>query len=211
MLGIEVGGEAVGTLTVREGATGTAVGKMSFSDKVEDGVEDSPRTMFPANFPAVLAGSLVVVGPLSGSFGLKEVSGGGGTGGGGSEPGEVASGDLECRVDVASEDASFDADFRNIDGRMRFGVAFEAAPGGSWAAGDRMSMHVDGVEIGTLTLGALSSGDVGAEFDFDSTAGAGDTAAPFPVDFPGVAIGTAVSLEPIATGAPGVACELQPD
>jgi hypothetical protein len=207
---LEVGGENVGTVVVRNTATG-AVGKLSFSDKLEDGVSDNPRTLFPANFPDVLAGASVVAGPLSGSFALKEISGGEGTGGGGSTPGEIASGDLECRVDLAAEDASLDADFRYENGRMRFGVSVEAAPGGSYAAGDRMNVSVDGVQVATITLDALLGGDVGTEFDFDTGAGAGDVALPFPVDFPGVAIGSVVAVEPAVVGAPTMTCALQPD
>lgn len=207
---VEVGGENVGTLSVRRGPTGALISRLVLDDKIEDGITDNPRTMFPANFPTVLAGSSVVVGPLTGSFGLTSISGGDGTGGGGTAPGEVAAGDLECRVQLAGEDASMDADFRNENGRMRFDVSLEAAPGGSFAVDDRVNVTVGGSSVGTFTLGTLATGDVGAEFGYDSNFEAGDVTLPFPVDFPGVAIGTVVAIEPVVPGAPALACEMQP-
>lgn len=211
VLEVQVGGEPVGSMTVIREASGQAVGKLNYRDKVEDGIEDDPRGMFPANFPAVLAGSSVMVGPLSGTFGLTEISGGGGTGGGGTVPGEVAAGDLRCGANAAGEDASIDAEFRNENGRMRFDAKMEAAPGGSWAAGERVSVRVDGVEVGVATLATVTTGDVGVEFKLDSQVEAGDDSQPFPVGFPGVAIGSAVSLAPVSGSAPTLSCALQAD
>jgi len=207
---VVVGGVKVGTIRARASDSGGAVGKLSVSDKIEDGIEDNPRTMFPANFPDLLVGTGIVAGPLAGNFRLRELvtDGSGGTGGS-NDTGGAFAGDLECRADALGEDASMDADFRNVSNRMRFSTQFEAAPGGSYSAGDVLEVSVDGERVGTITLAELLGGDLGGDLNLDTRTDDPD-AVPFPVEFQGVRLGSIVRVQPTQPEVPALGCSLQP-
>jgi len=108
---------------------------------------------------------------------------------------------LECRVDAANEDASIRARFEQRDDRKKFSVELEAAPGGSYAAGDILNVFVNDELVGSMTL--VDLGDIVGEIGFDSTAQADDVDLPFPANFPTVGAGSIVEA-----GAQ-LACDLQ--
>ncbi|HSF96164.1 MAG TPA: hypothetical protein VLA52_14155 [Thermohalobaculum sp.] len=59
---VVVSGETVGTIVI----DGFGIGDQNFDDNFEAG--DDPATQFPANFPNLDGGEMVVVGPLSGTL-----------------------------------------------------------------------------------------------------------------------------------------------
>jgi hypothetical protein len=63
MFDVVVAGEIVGKVTI----DALGVGDLNFDDNFEAGLDD-PATQFPANFPAIDGGEMVVVGPLSGTL-----------------------------------------------------------------------------------------------------------------------------------------------
>lgn len=59
---------------------------------------------------------------------------------------------LECRASMAGEDASMDARFEADGGRMKFSASFEAAPGGSFMAGDPLGVRVGSELVAYMVL-----------------------------------------------------------
>ena len=99
---------------------------------------------------------------------------------------------LECRDELALEDASARARYEKEKGRVKFSVEVEAAPGGSFRAGDILQVRVSGELVGTVRLSR--AGDLVGELNFDTTAGPDDMDSPFPANFPPVGRGTIVTF-----------------
>jgi len=108
---------------------------------------------------------------------------------------------LECRSDAATEDASIRVRYEQRDDRQKFSFELEAAPGGSYVAGDILHVFVDNELVDSMTL--VDLGDIVGEIEFDSTAQADDSDQPFPANFPTVGSGSIVEA-----GAQ-LACDLQ--
>jgi hypothetical protein len=113
---------------------------------------------------------------------------------------------LECEAEGPG-DISMDADFQRRPGRRKFSTEFEAAPGGEFQVGDRMVVVVDGVRVGSVRLVRVRGGDLVGDLNFDTTAGPGDDAKPFPPDFPAVERGTRVAVR--INGAQVLSCRLR--
>lgn len=101
---------------------------------------------------------------------------------------------LECKAESATEDASMDGKFESDGARDKFSASFEAAPDGSFMAGDVLQVTVGAEDVGDITLAVLANGDLGGDLNFDTTAGPADDDSPFPGNFPGVGAGTIVNV-----------------
>jgi len=101
---------------------------------------------------------------------------------------------LECRDASALQDASMKARHEQDAGRAKFSVEIEVLPGGGLVAGDILEVHVGEALVGRITL-VQGPVDLGAELNFDTTAGPLDADSPFPANFPAaVAPGTPVRI-----------------
>jgi hypothetical protein len=102
---------------------------------------------------------------------------------------------LECNAE-GPNDISMHARFeRRDDGRRKFSTEFEAAPGGSFSAGQRMTVLVAGVNVGSVRLRTVAGGDLQGDLNLDTEAGPGDDERPFPPGFPQVVRGTRVLVK----------------
>jgi len=84
---------------------------------------------------------------------------------------------------------------QRASGRRKFNAEFEAAPGGAFTAGQRMTVFVADVNVGTDRLRKVVGGDVKGELQLDDAAGPGDNEKPFPPNFPVVARNTLVLIK----------------
>lgn len=109
---------------------------------------------------------------------------------------------LECRGEMALEDAGIQARYEEKGDRAKFSVELEAAAGGSFQDGDIFQVRVGGELVGTIAL-AQGAVDVVGELNFDTTAGPLDADSPFPANFPTISAGSIVEV-----GAQ-LACDLQ--
>ena len=101
----------------------------------------------------------------------------------------------ECRAEGPG-DISMQARFERRDGRRKFSVEFEAAPGGAFRAGQRIVFAVAGENVGARRLETVVGGDLVADLNFDTQAGPNDPDEdPFPADFPSVQRGTQVRVK----------------
>jgi hypothetical protein len=113
----------------------------------------------------------------------------------------VSAGDLRlrCEADSLAEDASMDGKFETDGTRDKFSASFEAAPGGSFVAGDKLDVAVQMSVVGQITLEALpDTGELVGDLNFDTTAGDADADSPFPAGFPAVGAGTRVDVGALA-------------
>jgi hypothetical protein len=103
---------------------------------------------------------------------------------------------FQCRDQRTGQDASATARFEQAGSRKKFSVEVEAARRGSFQAGDILRVEVDNVRIGRIKLVRTLRDFVG-DLNFDTTAGPGDKADPFPPKFPkNVEAGTVVEAGP---------------
>jgi hypothetical protein len=112
-------------------------------------------------------------------------------------PSSLASDDirLECNAE-GPNDISMHARFElRDDGRRKFSTEFEAAPGGAFTAGQRMTVNVADFKAGTVRLKAVAGGDLVGDLNLDDQAGPGDDEKPFPPGFPVVERGTRVVVK----------------
>jgi len=87
---------------------------------------------------------------------------------------------LECRA-FGPGDTSMKARYKKKKSREKLSVSFEAAPGGSFAAGDVLEVTFNGAFLGSMTLTQPGGiGDVEGDLDFDTKADADDEDLPFP-------------------------------
>lgn len=106
-------------------------------------------------------------------------------------PADAARTRLECRDQLTGQDASATARFERDGARRKFSVEVEAARGGTFRVGDVLRVRVDDVRVGRITL-ARGAVDLVGDLNFDTTAGPGDDADPFPSQFPAVGAGTVI-------------------
>jgi hypothetical protein len=128
---------------------------------------------------------------LSGAAGLALL-----TFGSASAPSYAKDGDIRFRCRAKGPDqTALHANFeqRNGGARQKFSAEFEALAGGAFRAGQRITIVVDTVAVGRLTLTADVSGELSGELEFDSKPQAGHT--PFPPDFPDVTAGSTVEAQ----------------
>ena len=92
-------------------------------------------------------------------------------------------------------------------GRRKFNAEFEAAPGGAFTAGQRMTVFVADVNVGTDRLRKVAGGDVKGELQLDDAARPGDNEKPLPPNFPPVQRNTQVLIK--IAGQNVLACRLQ--
>lgn len=116
----------------------------------------------------------------------------------------------DCRASGA-EDISMQARYEARGARKKFTTEFEAAPGGRFSEGDRVSIRVEGVKVGAVRLETVVGGDVVGDLNFDSRVKNDDNPSgdeqPFPADFPTVGRG---SLVEVMKGAKVIlSCELR--
>ena len=112
----------------------------------------------------------------------------------GSSPADAASGlRLECNADGAG-DISMQARYEVRRARKKFTTEFEAAPGGAFKGGERMTVAVDAIQVGAVRIKPVVGGDLVGDLNLDTTAGPGDQAKPFPSNFPSVQRGTRVAV-----------------
>ena len=55
--------------------------------------------------------------------------------------------------------------------RKKFTTEFEAAPGGAFKGGDRMTVAVDAIQVGAVRLKPVVGGDLVGDLNLDTTAG----------------------------------------
>ena len=87
------------------------------------------------------------------------------------------------------------ARFETRQARKKFTVEMEAAPNGSFRAGQRINFVVAGRLVGTDRLDRVAGGDLVGELNLDTQAGPGDDEDPFPANFPPVGNGTRVLIK----------------
>lgn len=95
---------------------------------------------------------------------------------------------LECDAEGAG-DISMDARYETRGTRERFSAEFEAAPRGAFKAGQRMSVLVKQVEVGSVDLTKARDGDIVGDLNL------GRDGNPIPKDFPKVRKDTKVVVQ----------------
>jgi hypothetical protein len=119
----------------------------------------------------------------------------------------VADSRLQCDAQ-GSGDISMSARFeQRAGGRRKFNAEFEAAPGGAFSAGQRMTVFVADSKAGTDRLRKIAGGDLKGELQLDDAAGPGDNEKPFPPGFPKVQRNTQVRIN--IAGNDVLSCSLQ--
>ena len=105
-------------------------------------------------------------------------------------------------------DISMAAKYERRDGgRKKFSIEMEAAPGGVFAAGQKVVFFVSGKRVGNDKLQTVVGGDLVGELNLDTEAGPGDDEDPFPANFPPVSKGTKVRIK--SGGDVVLACSLR--
>ncbi len=96
---------------------------------------------------------------------------------------------LECEAEGAG-DISMDARYETRDGtRERFSAEFEAAPRGAFKAGQRMTVLVKQIAVGSVDLTKARDGDIVGDLNL------GRDGNPIPKDFPKVRKDTKVVVQ----------------
>lgn len=103
-------------------------------------------------------------------------------------------------------DISMSAKYEKKGDRKKFSTEFEAAPGGAYAAGDKIVIAIEGAKVGAVTLDTVVGGDVVGDLNYDTEADSPDEL-PFPKNFPTVGKGTSVEVK--AKGKTVLACTLR--
>jgi hypothetical protein len=93
--------------------------------------------------------------------------------------------------DVILIRARFESD---LSGMRTFSTFFEAIPGRAFNAGQKMSVTVAGVNVGTVKLRPIVGGDVASEMQLNNAPIFGDHTKPFPSQFPEIARNTRVAV-----------------
>ena len=95
---------------------------------------------------------------------------------------------LECEAE-GSGDISMDARYETRGSRERFSAEFEAAPRGAFKAGQRMTVLVKQVEVGSVDLTKARDGDIVGDLNL------GRDGNPIPKEFPKVRKDTKVVVQ----------------
>ena len=116
---------------------------------------------------------------------------------------------VQFQCDAAGPgDISMSARFeQRATGRRKFNAEFQSAPGGAFTAGQRMTVFVADVNVGTDRLRKVAGGDVKGELQLDDAARPGDNEKPLPPNFPPVQRNTQVLIK--IAGQNVLACRLQ--
>ena len=91
--------------------------------------------------------------------------------------------ELECEAEGAG-DISMSADYEERRSRRKFSTEFEADPRAGFTVGQRMTVLVEGVNVGSVTLRRVTGGDLQGDLNLDNTPDGGER--PFPQNFPEV-------------------------
>ncbi|MFC3695004.1 hypothetical protein [Chenggangzhangella methanolivorans] len=122
-------------------------------------------------------------------------------------PAAAANDRVRRKCDASGDgDISMSAKWEKRDNRKKFSTEFEAAPGGRFAEGDRISIAIDGANVGSVTLDTVVGGDVVGDLNYDTKADSPDEL-PFPSDFP--KLGKGAKVEVRFKGAAVLACKLR--
>ena len=110
-------------------------------------------------------------------------------------PSEAKNGDLILRCRARGQNqivlhARYVERARTKGLRQKFNAEFEARAGGTFTSGQQISIIVDTVAVGLVTLSPAPSGELSGEIEFDSKPGNGHTV--FPSNFPDIAAGSTV-------------------
>src|SRR5690242_16088007 len=113
----------------------------------------------------------------------------------GATPSEAKNSDLILRCKARGQHqivfhARYEERARTKGLRQKFNAEFEARAGGTFTSGQQISIIVDTVTVGMVTLSPAPSGELSGELQFDSKPQTGHT--PFPSNFPDVAAGSTV-------------------
>jgi len=124
-------------------------------------------------------------------------------------PSLAKQGDVRLRCNARAQNqmrlhVNYEERVRSNGTRQKFDAEFEARPG-AVTSGQQVSIIVDGVPVGTITVTPAQSGEISGEIHFDSKPGTGHTA--FPADFPDIAAGSEVDAA--AGGNTLVGCDVQ--
>ena len=113
-------------------------------------------------------------------------------------PSDAKSQRVRFRCGAETADSQMDArlDDRTLPKvRKQFRAAFEGTAAGSLMPGAQLTVLVNSVTVGTITLGQEVIGEVEGQLRFDSKGKFGKKVGPFPVTFPVVAAGSTVELQ----------------
>lgn len=122
---------------------------------------------------------------LSGTFAIAPAANAASGGGG------ATATRLQCSA-AGARDFSMDARYESRRGRNKFDASFEAAPGVGFNVGQRLTVSVGGVNVGSMTLlRDPANGDIVGDLEFDTRR---DENNPFPANFPAVSAGVSVTV-----------------
>ena len=122
-------------------------------------------------------------------------------------PSEAKSDKIRFRCKAETETTQMDARFeeRTKKSRKKFRAQFEGS-GDGLVSGAQLSVVVDAVTVGSMTLVQEVPGEVEGQLRFDSKGRFGKKALPFPSNFPLISEGALVELQ--LAGTTVLACEL---
>ena len=117
---------------------------------------------------------------------------------------------LRFRCKAETETSQFDARYEERTNpkktRNKFRAHFEGVAGDGLVAGAQLTVLVDALAVGTITLVEEVPGEVEGQLRFDSKGRIGKKAQPFPADFPLIVEGSMVEVT--LNGATVLGCEL---
>ena len=111
----------------------------------------------------------------------------------------------KAETETTQMDARYEERTHRLKTRKRFRAQFEGS-GAGLVAGAQLSVLVDTVAVGNITLVEEVPGEVEGQLRFDAKGRFGKKALPFPANFPVIAEGSLVELQ--LAGATVLACEL---
>jgi hypothetical protein len=122
-------------------------------------------------------------------------------------PSEAKSDKIRFRCKAETETTQIDARFeeRTKKSRKKFRAQFEGS-GDGLVSGAQLSVVVDAVTVGSITLVEDVPGEVEGRLRFDSKGRFGKKTGPFPTNFPVIGEGALVELK--LAGATVIGCEL---
>lgn len=183
---IVVDGISVGQLTLSD----LGFGELEFRDPPDDNPGPN-EVALPDNFPAVMAGTTVTIGPFSGVLAGAPTPPGDDSGGQVTPPGGSGAGrDVRLRIGLSGDaPGRGTAEWEVRPDRVRFKVEIEGGMPGAV-----LEIAVDGVVVGQLTLNGLGIGEIELRDPPDDNPDAHEF--PLPGDFPPVGSGTVVTAGP---------------
>jgi hypothetical protein len=114
---------------------------------------------------------------------------------------------FRCKAETATSQMSAEYESRTKPKAKRsFRAQFEGDAGGTLVPGAQLTVVVDSVTVGTITLVQEVLGEVEGQLRFDLKGRFGKKVLPFPSTFPVIAAGSSVELH--LAGTPVLACDL---